>query len=703
MTELNNISILEFKNYLLTLSLDELRKLKTRFDDQYYNSEKGSELDDAHYDILQEVISEKTGTYTVGAPIRDIDNRVTLPYWLGSADKLKPEDEGKIERWITKNKSSRYVLSDKLDGVSCLLVVKNGVMHLYSRGDGKVGGLITYLANQLIKTKNIPRNLPDIAVRGELIVSKKNFEKCVGYTNSRNMMSGLVNSKEEKPEMKYVEFITYEIVSTVDTPISNQLEKLRELGFKVVEYKVVKEISVLILSEYLLERRQNSKYDIDGIIVQSNNPYTRNVDGNPSYMFAFKMLITEDIATTVIEGIKWNTSRNHILTPVAMIKPVVIDNSTINNVTLYNARYVKDNKLGKGSIVQITKSGGIIPKIIKVITATGPEFPTVPYIWDTNRVEILTELKTDAAKINEIHFFFKTLDIKDLGPKRVELLFKQGFTSVVQIITASRKTLGEALNSEKVGATIYNNIQEGLHKYSEKTPENIAILLHASSSFEIGIGSRNLENLLNHIPDIFALYQIQSRKIIIDSIVKIKGFSDILATKVYNGLGKAIEFLDTFYKIVKASSSSSSSSSRKEEKEVISTKPLFPKRSLQNQVVVMTGFTSKSLDKLITELGGRVSSTFVNATTILLVKDKDSTSSKMQKAQEKGIPIMTEQEFFSYINSTPEKIQFIKSELLNKNIDELKKIAKIESSDKNKIVKYILENKNIMNYLISCI
>src|SRR3990167_7745484 len=173
----------ELESYLNNKNLLTLQKLKIHLDDLYYNTGE-STLEDWQYDMIKDVIIKRDKSYipTVGATLREGENRVKLPYWLGSADKITPKEPDALKRWLNNNPSPSYLISEKLDGVSCLLTNKNNKLSLYTRGDGVVGADISYLAKYFIKNKlvtNIPLSaseaklgheralLANISVRGE--------------------------------------------------------------------------------------------------------------------------------------------------------------------------------------------------------------------------------------------------------------------------------------------------------------------------------------------------------------------------------------------------------------------------------------------------------------------------------------------------------------------------------------------------------
>ena len=198
--KMSSLSDNDFSKCLLSESLSVLHQVKMYADDLYYNTGKSSGLNDWRYDEIKETLRIRDPQYTIptGAKIREHENRVELPIWLGSMNKFKPEDDKAIARWLSSNKAVEYVIEDKLDGISCLLIAKNGTFKIYTRGDGNIGADISYLMKYL---KNIPKKIKDdVMVRGELIMKNQIFKKKYEneYANPRNMVTGLVGAKTVK-------------------------------------------------------------------------------------------------------------------------------------------------------------------------------------------------------------------------------------------------------------------------------------------------------------------------------------------------------------------------------------------------------------------------------------------------------------------------------------------------------------------------
>ena len=188
--KINELSYIEFENFLNNTETDTLLKIKEKASKVYYNG-KDTYLSDAKYDLLETVLKSRKIELDIGY-LPD-NNREPLPVYMGSMDKIKEDDEKAVQRWKGKNVCKEYLIEEKIDGVSCLYVCEKGVVKLFTRGNGKVGSNVS---NYLKYIKNIPKNDSDIIIRGELVIKHIDFPKYKEeYSNPRNMVSGLINSK----------------------------------------------------------------------------------------------------------------------------------------------------------------------------------------------------------------------------------------------------------------------------------------------------------------------------------------------------------------------------------------------------------------------------------------------------------------------------------------------------------------------------
>ena len=618
----------ELQDYFNNANLDELHKLKLYADDMYYNKGEESGLGDYQYDMLKETLEYRDPDYIVpiGAKIREGENRKELPFWLGSMDKFKPEDKEDIERWNNKNISSQYILEDKLDGVSCLVVIKKGKIKLYTRGDGIVGADISYLSQYF---DTLPRNLNnlDINIRGELIMPVNIFNKKYKdkYANPRNMVAGQIGAKKIREGLKDIKFIAYEIVgnSLMDKP-TDQLNYLDSLGFTTVRYKIIDKITIDNLIQTLLLFKSKNNFEIDGIIVQPNDKYIRNLKGNPSYAFAFKMRLSNNIIEAKVVDVLWNVSKWGKIKPRIKIKPIHLGGVKITYTTGFNGKYIYNNKIGNGAIINITRSGDVIPYILEVVKqAEEPSMPDIPWSWNKSGVDVIVQEYGQTMCIKLIHGFFDKLNIKFLGEKTIEKLYEGGLDTLLKIIGASKEDIEKIDGLADVGSSrIYKNIKNGMKNLK------IPIVLGASGIFGFGMGSKRITKLFDDIPNILEDSKKMTKEEIYNKIMKVEGFSNITTQNIVNNIEWAIKFINAL-----------SIFATFEKKENI-------KKDLVNITVVITG-SRKHIQKEMEDFknrGGKITGSVANKTTYVVSGDKPG-DNKIKDANRLDIPIISIPEF----------------------------------------------------------
>lgn len=631
------------------LSIKELEEIIVYVADKYYNTSI-SIIDDATYDLLIDFLRLREPKSkilkNIGAPIKS-KNKVKLDYHLGSMDKIKPADSNKFDSWIKKYKGP-YNLSDKLDGVSALLVYKkNESIKLFTRGTATEGQDITVLIKYLnlpsfeeikeyISKKKIVADDKDnlMAFRGELIINQKIFEKNWSNTlkNARNSVAGLVNSKNINSDLaKDTNLVLYEVVDPF-LKIDDQFKMLNELGFKVVKNKTVTTISFEILSKYLRDRRSNGEYLVDGIIITDSKKHDRNTDGNPEYAFAFKDILEDQIAQSTIIKIEWNISKNGYLNPTVIIEPVSIGGVEIKRVSAHNAKYVVDNKLGVGAKIEIIRSGDVIPYIQKVIKpATKIDLPKGKWHWNETEVDIISnDMESDELKIKNLQFFFSTLNTKGMGKKNVEKIYNSGLNTIEKILKAKESDLLKIEGfQEKTSSNLILAIKESL------TNVNLAKLIAASNALGEGIGEGRLKQVLDTYPNLITDYKKWSKKEFIDKIKELEGWEDKTSSILVNNFDEFIKFYNKIKSYI-----------------TLEKKIEIKQSKLTGLTIVLSGFRDNDLQEKLESIGVKISSSVSKNTDYLVVKDQETINEgtgKVQKAQDVGVKIITKEQLVKLI------------------------------------------------------
>ena len=316
--------------------------------------------------------------------------------------------------------------------VSGLYTTEGETAKLYTRGDGKVGQDITHL----LKVLKLPKE-KGYVVRGEFIILKSVFDEKYKKTfaNPRNLVSGIVNSKTIDEKAKDLHFIAYEVIKPELKP-SEQMKTLEELGHKVVQNRLDENITNETLSDTLIDWRTNYEYEIDGVIVTDDKIHIRK-SGNPEHAFAFKMVISDQVAEAKVLDVIWTPSKSGYLKPRVRIEPIRLGGVTIEYATGFNGNFVETNKIGIGAVIELVRSGDVIPHIKSVTTpAEKAKMPDVSYHWTDTHVDIiLDDISIDeTVQEKNITAFFTSLEVDGLSSGNVKRLMKAGYNTIPKIL-----------------------------------------------------------------------------------------------------------------------------------------------------------------------------------------------------------------------------------------------------------------------------
>ena len=615
----NGISVLD------KLNENQLSTLLSIANKAYTNDGKPL-LTDNEYDIVKEYIEKKYPTnkviHEIGAPVTK--NKATLPYYMGSMDKIKP-DTNALTNW-TKKFTGPYLLSCKLDGVSGLYTTENKIPKLYTRGDGTVGQDISHLIPYL----RLPKT-QGVVIRGEFIIPKALFETKykTTFANPRNMVAGIINQKTMNETIKDIHFVAYELIKPIKPP-SEQLELLKGMNIEVVLYKKEKTLTNELLSKILVEWRNTYAYEIDGIIVTDDKIYSHKA-GNPEYAFAFKMVLSDQIAEAKVLNVIWTPSKDGYLKPRVQIEPINLGGVRIEYATGFNGAFINDNKIGVGAIIELIRSGDVIPYIRKVIVpATVAQMPSVPYKWNDTHVDIMIEdLETDVTvREKVITGFFKGIGVEGLSSGNVARIIKAGFITIPQIIKMTKDDFLHVEGfQEKTATKLHTGIKEKLETAT------LVTIMSASNLFGRGFSEKKLELVMETYPSVLSSTETNNKKI--ERISSIKGMGEKTAEAFVERIPAFMNFLKETGLTKKVTNDTVIA----EKKTLDETHPLFGK------TIVMTGFRDAILQDMIISKGGKIGSSVSKNTFILIVKDKEDDTGKANDARKLKIPLMTQSEF----------------------------------------------------------
>ena len=577
-------------------------------------------ITDSEYDHLIDtikVVNPENEIFTSGVIEEVNSNRKdALKYPMFSLD--KETTIGEIHKWLINKGlplSTILVATAKYDGISILKDEKNRLV--WTRGDGSIGETM----HEHYKKLNDKSPAINLFTIGEMLIPKLTFASRTFYRetgepfrNARNMIAGLKNSDTISKDLKYAHHVRYGFANEDFTKDkSEQLDFIYE-NLYPIPYRIFKanELNIDTLNELFFE--WGKEYDIDGLVFDINDKNIRKNLGreknnNPVYARAFKNPEWSETAETKILDIEWNVSKNALLKPIAQISPINIDGVTVSRVTLNNARYVKDNMLGINSIVKITRSGMVIPKIISVLHSTGfvmPTFGNSKVFWNENGVELMVE-GTEDQEIKKIISFFEILGTDNVSEGVVKQLYEAGFKTIKAILDLSKNDL-EKLDrfGRRKAEIVYNSIKKAI------TNVDLAKLMHSSNLF-VSLGSKKLE-LLVHF----------TSKPSYDDILAIKGFSDISAKNFLDGYDKFYEFIKDLPITIKSKEKPKNNDNN------------MKNNDLEGTIWAFTGIRLKESEVLLTDRGAKIGSSVSKNTTHLVCKDPNSGSAKLETAKKLG-------------------------------------------------------------------
>lgn len=623
----------------LTKPEDIIEFLRT-CDDAYFNTDD-TKISDSEYDRLkrQAFNMDPSNEYFVKIGSDTRGGKIKLPYPMGSLNQIY---ENEYQDWIQKYDlgDNDIVVTEKLDGASCLLIYNNGTFSIaYSRGNGLEGADIT---RHIKHVKTIPMNvgIDYLVVRAETIMKVSTFNSKYSdqYKNPRNMVSGVVNRKENTNEiLDDIDVVAYEVVASSDgiekLNKSESLKWLSQNGFTVCDFIIEesKNLNDTRMSQLLTEFRASSEYELDGIVltvdkISDVKKLSSSSSLNPEHSVKYKVLSADDIVEASVVDVIWNVSKGALLKPRIMIVPETICGTTVTYATGFNAKYINDNKIGKGSKIKITKSGMVIPYVISVVKPTTPRLPDInefgEWEWNDTGVEIvLKDRDSDIVIFKQVLDFFETYKVDQLREATLNSVWKyiSDKTYTGAIVEICGLTEIEWINIVGVnGSKIYHSLINRLGNSHAET------FYGACKFMGSGFGVRKAKALLDGIQDV----RDDVLALTIDDIVAKDGFDTKTATNVVSGIQDSVDLMDELVNLG-----------------VLNFIQQETTNELSGVNVVMTGFRDEELQYTIESMGGKVSSGVSKKTTHLLCMDVDSKSTKMQKARQLNIEIMTPEDF----------------------------------------------------------
>ncbi len=604
--------ILEKVNHIIDKK--DFLSILNKVSDEYYNSSSTS-LKDSEFDTLVSMYEKQFNEEYVYLGTK---GDIKLPVFMPSLNKVK--DNHALGLYKKRCESDSYVVSDKIDGLSLLVVVKNGNVKLYTRGDGEYGKDVTNIYEHIdIGKATILQS--DHIVRGEIVIPLENFKKhSTVYSNPRNLVAGVVNSKEKNPYvLNSLKFIAYSYYTEKNLRTEDMFKFLKHMGYYTPYFEVVKTIKEESLRELLNKRKTEAEYEIDGLVISSQDYVYENSKENPKMTVAFKSLgETKEVKVLDVE---WNVRKYNYLKPRVKTEPVYFGNVKVQYFSGYNAKYIKDNNIGVGTVLLVTRSGDVVPDILRVITPTEALMPEEECHWSSSGMELISdENNSDINLISRLVSFFTVCNIKGM---------KEG---IIKKIVEGRGIKDE---NEFFGITKEDVLS--VDGFKDKSAENVINCINelkgkicvtdtmvACGIFQ-GFGEKKINKIISEAGDVLPYCvndKVVDKKELVYQILRIGGFNTT-AEKFVNYLDEFKEY----YKRVKYAFGAP--------------KPIvIQKVEITGKIYCFSGFRDAKLKIKLMDEGNSVVDSLTKEVNILVVKDINESSSKIEKARKYGIEIV---------------------------------------------------------------
>ena len=649
--------------------MDELINYINKASYEYYVLDNPTITDQEYDDYYNELLSieekypelkrEDSPTNRVGGAVLDKFEKVTHDHPMLSFDDIFNEEEIILfdERIKKVVSTAHYTLEPKMDGLSGSLIYKNGVLvRGATRGDGVTGEDIT----TNIKTiKSVPLRLTediDIEVRGEIYMSKKSFleanrEKIKSgekeFANPRNAAAGSIRQLDSKVAAKRnLDFMAYFIPNPEDYGIKTQkesLEFLRKLGF-LTNYKLngyaknVKDIINYIDS--LSEKRDNLPFEIDGVVLKVDNledekrlGFTSRV---PRWGIAYKFPAKEVLTT--LKEIKFTVGRTGKITPNAIFSPVHVSGSLVSKATLHNSDYCIDKDVRVGDTISIRKAGDVIPEVVEVKLDRRKE-DSVPFKMIENcpmcnsvlvRKDANHYCKNEhcpSRKIESlIHFSSRdAMYIEGFGESIVEDFYNLGYLKNIDDFYTLDKYKDELMLLEGFGEKSISKLLESASNSKKNSLERLLF----------GLGIRYVGKKTAKILSKYYKTMDNLIKADFDELKSINDIGDVIAKSIvdYFSDEKNINLINRLKDL--------NLNMRYLGEEVNTSN-----ENINGKTFVITGTLSRPRDEIKEEiegLGGNVTGSVTKKTDYVIAGEK--AGSKLTKATELGIRVLTEEEY----------------------------------------------------------
>lgn len=649
---------------------EELREIINYHNKRYYDMDE-PEIEDFEYDKLihelidienkyPELLTADSPTHRVGGkadgqftpvehtiPMESLQDAFSIDD-IYAFDKRVKAAVGRV----------KYIVEPKIDGLSVSLEYENGLFKRGStRGDGRIGEDVS--AN-LRTIRNIPLNLntdlPTLEVRGEVYMPREVFEALVEeqelngekvFKNPRNAAAGSLRQKDPKITAKRkLDIFTFNIQQIEGKELNSHKESLdyiKSLGFNTVPFYTECDTIEDAIAEInrIGEKRGSLPFDIDGAVIKVDDFSKRAEMGStskfPKWALAFKYP-PEEKETTLLD-IEINVGRTGVLTPTGVFEPTLLAGTTVSRATLHNQDFINEKGICIGDKVIIRKAGDIIPEVLSVVSHKEGAIPYhIPDICPSCGGKVTREEGEAALRCcnpdcpnqllrNLIHFCSRdAMDIEGLGTAVLDTLVKESLIRNAADIYLLK--VEDIAKIDRMGEKSGENLVNAVKRSKENDLSKLVFALGIRH-----IGQKAAKLLSDKFGNIDTILNASA-----EEIVSIDGFGDVMAQSVVN-----------FF-------------SHKESRELIERLKEYGVNTLSKKEVkgtlfegktfVLTGtlptLTRSEASEIIEQFGGKTSSSVSKKTDYVLAGE--DAGSKLKKANDLGVTVITEEEFRNMIN-----------------------------------------------------
>ena len=615
---------------------------------------------DRLYDELKE-LEDELGITLSNSPTVNVGYEVVseLPKERHESPMLSLDKTKEVEELKNFVGDQKVLMSWKMDGLTVVLTYRDGKLYkAVTRGNGEVGEVIT---NNAKVFKNVPVQIAyqgELILRGEAVIGYKDFEKInqeiedvdARYKNPRNLCSGSVRQLNNQITAKRnVMFYAFTLVQADGVDFQNsracQMEWLKSQGFTTVEYYMVTRDTVEDEVAKFSSKISENDFPSDGLVLTYDDiAYGRSLGRTakfPRDSFAFKW--QDEIRETVLREIEWSPSRTGLINPVAIFDPVELEGTTVSRASVHNISIMEELELGIGDKIEVYKANMIIPQIAENLTRSGvKDIPCkCPVCQGETKIRQVGNAKAlycmnpecQAKHVKSFALFVSrdALNIEGLSEATLEKFISRGYIHTFADIFHLDRYKDEIRGMEGFGEKSYRKLIESVKKARTTTLPRVVYSLGIA-----GIGLANAKVICRELKyDVEALLMVTE-----EELNEIQGVGEVLA-KAFTGYFSDAEHVENFRKLLEELTIPEETSTKKQIFEGV------------NFVITgsVTHFANRGeVKELIESLGGKVTGSVTSKTNYLINNDVTSTSSKNKKANELGIPIISEETFLELVN-----------------------------------------------------